>query len=352
MLDGDETVRLGGIVPGLRRDLVDRSGWRWQLFCLLNGSRTVDDVVSTMAEVFPGVPAHLVRAVVGDLESAGYLEDADAAVDAVDERYRGSAELYGWMDLSPHRTGADAQKRLQKASVAVIGLGGAGCTAVLDLVLAGVGRVHCVDRDVVERSNLGRQILYTEADVEKFKAHVAVRKLREHNSAIDVTGEVFEVTGQNDLRGFAEKFDVLLLTADKPSQIRSWANRACLATGTPWVYGGYHGPLTGAGLFRPGEGACFECVQAEQRAQVGVSTRMEWPPAAGQEPPHAVDATTAGLTGNFAARAVISLLTGIPRAPSNLQFGYNVVKWRETIPVTLAAPSPRCPACGPSVRGR
>ena len=70
------------------------------------------------------------------------------------------------------------------------------------------------------------------------------------------------MTGPAPLAELARGCDVLLLAADEPHEIQRWANRACLATGTPWVEAGYNGPLVGVGSFVPGEGACFECLLA------------------------------------------------------------------------------------------
>ncbi|MGM1058365.1 HesA/MoeB/ThiF family protein [Saccharothrix sp. Mg75] len=344
----DGHIRLGGIVPGIRLDLADDGGWLWVLLGLLDG-RIFDAVVTAMRDRFPGTTEELVRAAVADLELAGHLEEAEAPPAGVDrDRYSRSVELYKWMDLTPGRSGWDVQDALAGSSVVIVGLGGAGCVAAMNLVQSGVGRVHCVDRDVVERSNFNRQLLYQEADEGAFKAEAAVRRLRAHNSTIDISGEVLDVTGPDVLRGLAAGFDVLLLTADKPRDIRSWANRACLETGTPWVCSGYHGPLVSIGLFVPGTGPCFECGAAEERARLArLPERTEWPPAAGVEAPHAANAITVGYAGNAAAHAVISLITDVPPPVVNVRRGFNVVTSRMVPVAVLDAPSPLCPACGP-----
>ncbi|MFF3334985.1 HesA/MoeB/ThiF family protein [Streptomyces sp. NPDC002888] len=349
---GKEHVRIGGIVPGIRGDLVDRDGWVWALLELLDGSRTVDSVAAAMTKSFPHKPAHMVRAAIDDLVIAGYVEDADEPPSGLDEvteeRYSRSRALFQWMDRSPHRSGWDAQVALGQASVVVIGLGGVGCTAALALALSGVGHLHCVDRDVVEWSNLNRQVLYAEADVGQPKADAAVRRLRSYNSAAEITGASLDIDAPATLRTLAADFDVVLLAADTPREIRSWTNRVCRETGTPWVHGGYHGPLVSVGLYRPGDGPCADCGPAEERARLAaLPERTEWPPGVDTTVPQAAGAVGAGCAGNLAAHAVISLITGVPALPANRQFGLNLLTLEEVSVPVPAAPSPWCVSCGP-----
>lgn len=259
VFEGTGLILLGGIVPGIRRYLADHDGRMRRLLALLDGTREEEEIISALA-VSCGVSAAWVRAAINDLRLAGYLEDAAAFNEPADEaiwlRYSRSVALFSWMDLAPGRPGWDSQFRLADSSMVVVGLGGVGCSAAQVLVRSGVGHVHCIDRDVVDWSNLNRQFLFTDADVGKPKAEVGVRRLREHNPTVEITGQVFDVNGIGQLRTLAERFDVVLLAADQPQDIRSWTNQACLATGTPWVHGGHHGPLISLGAFRPGTGAC------------------------------------------------------------------------------------------------
>src|SRR5262249_57258164 len=129
--------------------------------------------------------------------------------------------------------------------------------AALGLVASGVGRLHCVDADTVELTNLNRQILYGESDLGRPKVEVAADRLRHLNSGVALTTARETVIGEADVRALASGCDVLVLCADRPSEIRLWANRACLATGTPWVDAGYHGPMVAAAAYVPGEGPCY-----------------------------------------------------------------------------------------------
>ena len=355
VLEATGVIRLGGIVPGVRRYVADRDGRLRRLLALLDGTREEAEIVSALV-VSCGVSAGWVRAAINDLRMAGYLEDADALDEPADEairlRYGSSVALFSWMDLAPDRSGWDSQFLLADSSMVVVGLGGVGCSAAQVLVRSGVGHVHCVDGDVVDRSNLNRQFLFTDADVGKPKAVVGVRRLREHNPTVEVTGQVLEVDGVDRLRALAEHFDVVLLAADQPQAIRSWTNQACLATDTPWVHGGHHGPLISLGAFRPGAGACFDCDLADQAARSrDVPEPEDLTPHVGVARQNAADATNCVLAGVFAARFALSLRTGVPELPTPFHLEFNLMTMREHAVETLAAPSPHCPTCRPDAPG-
>ncbi|MET8089938.1 ThiF family adenylyltransferase [Micromonospora sp. NPDC005220] len=347
---GPSLIRIGGLVPGIRRDLIDPDGWAWELLNLLDGSRTTDEVAEELTRLFPHRSQRLVRAAIEDLMIAGHVEDADEPASrlapAARRRYGRSRALSQWMDLTPRRTGWETQVLLGGAKVALVGIGGAGCVVALNLVLSGVGRLHCVDRDVIERSNLNRQILYADADVGTLKIDVAVPRLRTYNSSVEVTGECRDVDGPEALRDLAAGFDVVVLAADRPRDIRSWTNRACLDTGTPWVHAGYHGPLVTVGLYRPSAGPCSDCLPAARQArQEELPERTEWIPGIASAYEQAANATSAGFAGNFAAHAAISLITGVPALQTNREFAFNLVDLTSVPVIALDTPYPRCPSC-------
>ncbi|MEV7099520.1 ThiF family adenylyltransferase [Amycolatopsis sp. NPDC051045] len=348
---GGDRVRIGGIVRGIAADIPDPDGWVWALLELLDGSRSTDQVVADLVHLHPAKTDADVRAAVGDLVEAGYVEDAGepdpgGLSPAERERYGRSKVLFRWMDRTPRRTSWDTQLLLRGARVVVIGVGGVGCTAAQTLVVSGVGHVHCVEPDVVELSNLNRQILFTERDLGRPKAEAAVGRLRAHNSEVRVTGARLLVDGPAVLRTLATGFDVVLLAADEPPEIRSWANQACEATGTAWVHAGYHGPQVSCGLYRPGAGPCYDCARAAERERRAGLPPRTFSASAGKARPHAANAVSAGVAGQLAAHATLSLITGAPALRTNREFGFNLVTLRDSFALGPESPRPDCPACG------
>jgi molybdopterin/thiamine biosynthesis adenylyltransferase len=351
MRDGAGRILLGGTVYGIAAEVIDPAGRVWALLELLDGSRTVDQVAADLVHRVPDATEDETLVALRRLENAGYLEDAAAAIpaeltDRDRERHSRGRALFDWMDLTPRATAWDAQRRLKRARVIVIGLGGVGCAAAFALAASGVGQLHCVEPDVVELSNLNRQLLYTDADIGRPKIDVAVDRLRAHNGDIVVTGERTEVTGPGKLRQLVSGFDVLVLGADQPGRIRSWASQTCHALGTPWVHGGYHGPLVSIGVYRPGTGPCYDCALTTELDRVAATPLQRiWSPVAGIETVHAVNAVSAAIAGNLVAHATISLLTGVPRLRVNRQYAINLVTLDQGFTAGPEERHPRCPTC-------
>jgi molybdopterin/thiamine biosynthesis adenylyltransferase len=337
----DGTVRIGGEIYGLAAEIDDPRGWVWGALCLMDGHLAPQGISLRLRRTFPGMSAGQADTVIATLLGSGYVEDAHAApppeLSAAElDRYDRNHSFFRRVDLTPREHGWESQLRLRAATVLVLGLGGTGGHAAWALAAAGVGTIHCVDPDLVELSNLNRQVLYDEGDVGRPKVTAALARLRRVNSAITITGERRRVASAAELALLLEGFDVLALCADEPHDLRIWANRACAAAGVPWVGGGYSGPLVTAGVFAPGH-PCYECLRAgeEARRRPGTPVDLGGP---------GVLATSAGLSGQLTAQAVITLVTGVPDIEPGYVHGVNLMAPDHL--VHIRHPSrPDCPVC-------
>ncbi|MEU6281090.1 ThiF family adenylyltransferase [Streptomyces sp. NPDC047028] len=358
----DGHLRIGSVVYGIGAEVTDPDGWVWTLVEAMDGTRGTEDVVAEVTRRHPELrlpDTDIVQAMT-DLTLAGYVEDAGAEPPAEltereRERYSRGMTLLRWMDLRPRESAWEPQLRLRRARVLLVGVGGTGGAAARDLVASGVGLVHCVEPDVVELSNLNRQTLFREDDLGTPKADAALAALRALNSDVTVTGERREVRGREDLEdlltgtpGGGASYDVLLLAADRPTAIRRWANRVCLASGTPWAEAGYRGPLVSVGVFAPGRGACWECLRSAEieRRDLRLAPGQDEDAASPRMPWNPVNAVTAGLSGSLLAHAALTLLCGIPPVEPGYRSGLNLMVPGD--PVMQRSPRrPDCPACGP-----
>jgi len=340
-------IRIGGGAYGIAAEVSDPTGSVWTLLSAMDGSRGVAQIVTEVQAAYPDVTADTVRSALAQFVEAGYVDDAAApppvALTARDqERHDRGRRFYRWIDQRPTATGWEPILALREARITVVGLGGTGGHAALALAAAGAGRLHCVDDDRVELSNLNRQILYTEDDIGRGKADAAAERLRRINSDIQITSSSQAVTGEAGLRMLAADCDVLVLSADRPRDITSWTNRACLATRTPWVDSGYDGPGIAVAAYVPGQGPCLECNRAHERERQPVrDVEID----ADANLANAVIAPSAGISGQLAAMLATALVTGVPAVTAGQIRGLSLIAPEYTFVLTESR-LPGCPACG------
>ncbi len=154
--------------------------------------------------------------------------------------------------------GYEGQLKLRGAKICVVGVGGLGSPIVTQLTAMGVGHLRIVDRDVVELSNLHRQILYNDADIGQVKVEAAARKLGAMNPGVEIEPmpvSVNEYTAPKIVEGC----DVVIDGLDSV-MARYALNDACLDAKIPYVYGGAIGLLGSACTIIPGQTACLRCI--------------------------------------------------------------------------------------------
>lgn len=158
--------------------------------------------------------------------------------------------------------GLQGQERLRSASVVLIGCGALGTVIADGLVRAGVGALRMVDRDVVELSNLQRQVLFDEEDVAQSlpKAVAAARKLARVNAEVRLDPVVADVTPRN-IERLLRGADVVVDGTDN-FETRYLINEACVRHNLPWVYGGMIATCGATTTFIPGQTACLRCLLA------------------------------------------------------------------------------------------
>jgi molybdopterin/thiamine biosynthesis adenylyltransferase len=346
----DGTIQIGGDIYGIASVFDDPDGSLWQIIRLLDGTRTAQQLHAES-----GQPRETVLAVLEALYDGGFLEDA-AAQDsttlsvAEQERYSRNQAFYRWIDLTPRPSAWTVQERIKAATVVVLGLGGGGSSVALALAASGVGRLHLVDHDRVELSNLTRQFLYTEADIGRTKVDAAVARLRAVNSTISITGEEAKVESVADLRRLAARCDVLAMCADQPQNLRHWADAACHEAGIPWATGGYVGPVGTVQSLGRGAGACVECLHLRSGElspdAPAVVTAPGDPTLLDNDEVAASTAVSAGLSGLMVAHAVLAHITGAPDfGGRSYQYGLNLAAPHQQLYMT-GDRHPDCPLCG------
>jgi len=233
--------------------------------------------------------------------------------------------------------GMDGQRRLKAGSVLCIGAGGLGSPAAMYLAAAGIGRIGIVDFDVVDFSNLQRQLLHGTSDVGTSKNESAKRRINDLNPHVQVDTYETLLTSQNALDLFKE-YDVILDGTDN-FPTRYLVNDACVLTGKPNAYGSIFRFEGQASVFATKDGPCYRCLYPE-------------PPPPGLVPSCAeggVLGVLPGIIGVIQATETLKLITGIgePLIGRFMIYDALKMKFREL----KLRKDPDCPVCGthPSV---
>lgn len=196
------------------------------------------------------------------------------------------------------QVGSKGQRNLLDAKVLIIGAGGLGSPVALYLALAGVGTIGIVDFDVVELSNLQRQILHRQQDIGRPKVLSAQQTLAEYNSDVKVVGHEAPLTSENAMEIIAQ-YDIVVNGADNFAA-RYLVNDASYLLGKPLVDGSILIFDGQASVFVPGQG-CYRCL-------------FPTPPPPGVVPSCAeagVLGALPGLVGSIQATETIKLILGV-----------------------------------------
>src|SRR6202521_1650657 len=229
--------------------------------------------------------------------------------------------------------GMEGQQKLKAAKVLCIGAGGLGSPLALYLTAAGVGTLGIVDFDVVDYTNLQRQIIHTTADVGRKKLDSAADKLKAINPFLNLRTFDTKLTSANALELFRE-FDIVADgTATFPT--RYLVHDACVLTGNPSVNGSIFRLEGQASVFATEEGPCYRCLYPE-------------PPPPGLVPSCAeggVLGILPGLVGIIQASEVVKLILGKgePLIGRLLLVDALGMRFREL----KLRKNPECPVCGP-----
>jgi len=244
------------------------------------------------------------------------------------------AELYRYSrHLLIPEVGLAGQKKLKNASVLVVGTGGLGSPVTLYLAAAGVGRIGIIDYDVVDDSNLQRQVLHSTEGVGKLKVESAKNRLTSLNPYIrvDTFNEVF--TSENAER-IAAPYDILVDGTDN-FPTRYLLNDLAVFTGKPFVYGSIFRFEGQVSVFDARIGPCYRCL-------------FPIPPLPGTVPAcgdAGVFGVLPGTIGTFQATEVIKLILGIGSPLIGKLLLYDALDMTQQT-VNLRK-NPNCSVCGP-----
>ena len=243
-----------------------------------------------------------------------------------DEVYRYSRHL-----ILPD-VGVEGQQKLKRSSVLLVGAGGLGSPVALYLAAAGIGHIGIVDFDVVDESNLQRQVIHGTKDVGRSKLESARARIADVNPNVEVTTYETRLTAENALE-ILRGYDVVIDGTDNFAT-RYLTNDACVLLGIPNVYGSIFRFEGQASVFATKDGPCYRCLFRD-------------PPPPGLVPSCAeggVLGVLPGTIGTIQATEAIKILLGIGQPLIGRLLLYDALALRfRTVNIRK---DPNCPACG------
>ncbi|MEZ2414268.1 ThiF family adenylyltransferase [Muriicola sp. E247] len=207
--------------------------------------------------------------------------------------------------------GPDKQQALRQARVLVVGVGGLGIPVLQYLNAMGVGCLGMVEQDVVEWSNLQRQVLYTESDLGKSKIQVAEEKLREMNSETELICHDTFLTRTNALEIISD-YDLVVDASDN-FPTRYLINDACVILNKPFVSGAIYGFEGQVSVFNYKEGPTYRCLFPSLPEKDNIPDCNT----------NGVLGVIPGIIGSFQALEAVKVITDMPGVLSGILMLYN-----------------------------
>ena len=238
------------------------------------------------------------------------------------ERYRRQIPLFG----------EEGQERLKKAGIFIAGAGGLGSPVALYLAVAGVGTLTVVDSDVVDLTNLNRQVLHADRDTGRKKAVSAREKLEEINPDITIRAIDARIGGRNAARLVGKADGIVDCLDNYPA--RYILNRVALEKGIPLFHGAIRGMYGQATTIIPGKTPCLSCIF----------------PTAPPEEEVPVVGVTPGLIGMVQATEVVKFLLGTGELLANRLLLWDGMLAQAT--EICVERNPACRACGDRGKGK
>jgi len=230
--------------------------------------------------------------------------------------------------------GLDGQQKLKSSSALIIGTGGLGSPVALYLAAAGVGRIGLVDYDVVDSTNLQRQVIYGTGAVGKLKVESAKSRLLDLNPLIQIDAYNEPFTSANAM-SITKEYDVLIDCTDN-FPTRYLSNDVCVFLGKPNIYGSIYRFDGQASVFFAKEGPCYRCLFPE-------------PPPPGLVPTCAEGGVLGVLPatiGSIQASEALKLLLGIGDTLIGRLLIYNALDM--SFEFVRLKKNPKCRVCGPN----
>lgn len=249
-----------GAQLGITTEFEDPEGKLYYLVSLLDG-RDIKDIMEIMKSKYPDLTEEDIKDGLDILNHEDLIEETnDSLKNHIDERYLPNINYFSRF-MHYTESAYKIQKKINDSVILLLGLGGGGSNILSLLSGLGPKKLKIIDYDKIEKSNLGRQLLYKESDIGKLKVEVAKKVLQEMNSTIEVEAYNQKIETYQDVLKYTENVDLVICVIDEPPFIaQKIVNQAIVKAKIPCVFGASQ--ISRGRVFSviPYITGCFDCL--------------------------------------------------------------------------------------------
>lgn len=256
--------------PGVAIEMDDVSGFIETVCRLMNGENNFHQLQTILYPLYPKETSYL-ESLLTTLDNEYLLEDLDhnhkGDLSAYDiKRWSRNIEFFG-AHCKANDNKYVYQEKLKSTKVTIFGLGGIGSNVLFNLAAMGVCHITVVDFDLVDLSNLNRQIIYYESDVGKLKSEIAKQRISKFSETAKIEFINKKICCCDDIEEIISGQDFVISAIDQPrDQIMDWFNNACVKQAVPFLCGALDSRIGICYTIIPGKTGCIECWKTSARS--------------------------------------------------------------------------------------
>lgn len=250
-------------IPGISIDIKDEDKFIFSLCRVMDGVLSTNQLVQEMSVHYPskaGFIGDLLSTLNRELliEDLSVLGSSELSVYEKD-RFSRNIEFFGaYCDATEDKY--NIQQKLSSLKVVILGLGGVGSSVLRNLLSLGVKKYKIIDFDVVEVSNLNRQMVYMNDDVGRLKSEAAKERALDFYPEAEIDALNIKINDISQLNDVISDQDILISAADSPrKEILNWVNASCVKYNIPYICGGIDSQWITYYSIIPGVSGCMQC---------------------------------------------------------------------------------------------
>lgn len=346
-------IRVGELFPDRAVEIEDENGFVLQLINLMDGTRSINEILTNLHGSGIPIPESELSELISEFDSLGFLDNSESTAfkcfSSMElERYKANLNYFSY--FSNLENGPwEMQRRLNHAKITVIGVGTLGSGVLFNLAGLGVGKVRIVDFDVVEWSNLNRQLLFKEEDIGRRKIDAARDFIHRFHSKLELECIPGEIRSTEDAEKAIADSDLVILSADQPHfLVERWVNQACVKKGIPFIGGGVNVVEGQLYTVVPGKTGCLDCNYLLHSRQDDdyLQFIQSYVSSGFRMPSTAIAANYMLLTGMVCGELARIIAGTGPLQSEGKVVSIHFETFRTAIKMDFSCPVPDCPTCG------